>query len=121
VRIVNNDWECAQGCFPVEVGKGRKGRYERLTDLRRQGAEAALLLLGLVRRHWGVENRLHYVRDETLGEDRCRARKGDSAQVLAAIRNVAVHLLEQVEAPSKAFATRHLIVHPHDALPLLLA
>jgi hypothetical protein len=64
---------------------------------------------------------LHYVRDETLGEDRCRVRKGDSAQVLAAIRNVAVHLLEGVEAPSKAAATRHFFVHPHDALPLLFS
>jgi hypothetical protein len=41
------------------------------------------------------------------------------AQVLAAIGNVAVHLLEQVEGPSKACSARHFLVHPHDALPLL--
>ena len=30
-------------------------------------------LLALVRNHWHIENRLHYVRDFTYDEDRCRA------------------------------------------------
>jgi predicted transposase YbfD/YdcC len=67
-----------------------------------------------------VENRLHYVRDETLGEDRCRVRKGQGAQVLAALRNAVVHLLEGIEANSKAAATRRLAAHPKEALLLLL-
>ena len=31
-------------------------------------------LLALVRNHWHIENRLHYVRDFTYDEDRCRVR-----------------------------------------------
>jgi len=77
-------------------------------------------LLRRVRQHWEIENRLHYVRDETLGEDRCRVRKGNGAQVLAALRNACVHLLEGVEAPSKAAATRRFAAHPEEALLLLL-
>jgi len=77
-------------------------------------------LLGRTRGHWGVENRLHWVRDETLGEDRCRVRTGNGAQVLAALRNACVHLLEGVEAPSKAAATRRFAAHPKEALLLLL-
>jgi hypothetical protein len=46
-------------------------------------------------------------------------RKGNGAQVLAALRNAAVHLLEGVEASSKAAATRRFAVHPEEALPLL--
>ena len=30
-------------------------------------------LLNIVRRHWEVENRVHYVRDFSYDEDRCRA------------------------------------------------
>ena len=41
------------------------------------------------------------MRDETLGEDRCRVRKGNAAQVLAAIRNACVHLLGEVERPQQ--------------------
>jgi predicted transposase YbfD/YdcC len=89
-----------------------------LTSLGRDRADAGSLLRR-VRGHWGVENRLYYVKDETLGEDRCRVRKGHGAQVLAAIRNAAVHLLEGVKASSKAAATRRFAAHPEEALPLL--
>lgn len=44
---------------------------------------------------------------------------GHGALVLAALRHVAVHLLEQVEARSKAAANRRLAVRPREALPLL--
>jgi hypothetical protein len=63
---------------------------------------------------------LHYVRDETLGEDRCRVRTGSAPQLLAAIRNVVVYLLESVKAGSKAAATRRFAAQPHRALPLLV-
>jgi predicted transposase YbfD/YdcC len=96
----------------VEVAYG-------ITSLGRQQA-GARRLLGLVRGHWGIENKLHYVKDETLGEDRCRVRTGSSPEVLALLRDVAVHLLEGVKARSKAAATRRLMVHPEEALPLLL-
>ena len=89
-----------------------------ITSLGRQGADAETIL-GLVRQHWGIENKLHYVRDETLGEDRCRARKGSTPQVLAAIRNVAVFLLDKVEAASNAAATRRFAAHPEEAVALI--
>jgi len=48
-------------------------------------------LLELSRDHWAIENRLHYVRDVTFNEDRCRVRAG--ARALAAIRNLVLHLI----------------------------
>jgi len=48
-------------------------------------------LLELSRNHWAIENRLHYVRDVTFNEDRCRTRSG--ARALAAIRNLALFLI----------------------------
>jgi predicted transposase YbfD/YdcC len=102
----------AKGKVTVEVVYG-------ITSRPRTTAPAAKLL-GYVRGHWGIETGLHYVRDEALGEDRCRVRKGSSPQVLAALRNVVVHLLEEVEASSKAAATRRFAVHPEKALPFLL-
>jgi len=46
---------------------------------------------GAIRAHWGIENRAHYVRDVTLGEDasRIRTRPG----VMARIRSVALNIL----------------------------
>jgi hypothetical protein len=40
-------------------------------------------LLALVRAHWGIENRLHHVRDVSFEEDRCRSRAGGSAGMRA--------------------------------------
>ena len=100
-----------KGVTTVEVVYGITSLSVEQADARR--------LLGLTRGHWGIENKLHYVRDETLGEDRCRVGTGDSAQVLAAVRHVVVHLLEGVRAASKAAATRRFAAHPEEAVTLL--
>jgi hypothetical protein len=89
-----------------------------ITSLRPEQADAARLLR-LVRRHWHIENRLHYVRDVTLGEDSCRVRRGAAPQVLAALRNAVVHLLSGLGLPSRAAAIRRLQTCPAEALALL--
>lgn len=50
-------------------------------------------LLQLIRDHWAIENRLHYVRDVTFLEDRCRIRAG--ARPIAALRNLAISLIRR--------------------------
>jgi predicted transposase YbfD/YdcC len=51
-------------------------------------------LLSLARDHWGaIENGLHYVRDEVLGEDRSTIFRGQAPQNLAALRNAALNSL----------------------------
>jgi hypothetical protein len=67
-----------------------------ITSLGEEEADAARLL-ELVRGLWGIENGLHWVRDVTLGKDKCRVRRGHAPQVLAALRNVAVHPLSGPE------------------------
>jgi len=54
-------------------------------------------LLELTRTHWAIENRLHYVRDVSFNEDRCRVRSG--ARALAAIRNLVLHLIRSAGMP----------------------
>jgi hypothetical protein len=46
-----------------------------------------MMLLTWWRDHWGIENRSHYVRDVTLGEDACQIYKGHAPQNFAALRN----------------------------------
>jgi hypothetical protein len=89
-----------------------------MTSLTPQEANAERLS-GLVRQHWAIENALHYVRDVTLGEDACRVRIGSAPQVLAALRNVVIHLLAGVDAINCAAAIRRLNAHPEEAIALL--
>jgi predicted transposase YbfD/YdcC len=46
----------------------------------------------LWRGHWTIENRKHYVRDVTLGEDRQPMHSGQAPQVLAAVRNTLIDM-----------------------------
>ena len=117
------DWPGVGQVFEVErvrvvAGQTSVEVVHGITSLGRHQADAQRLL-GLVRGHWGIENGLHRVRDVTLGEDDCQVRTGSAPQVLAAIRNAVVHLLEGVKAASKAAATRTFAAHPAKALPLL--
>lgn len=89
-----------------------------ITSLSAARADAATLL-GYVRDHWHIENRLHYVRDVTLGEDACRVRTGHAPHVLAAVRNTALYLLRTVGARTCAEAIEQLQVHPHEARGLI--
>lgn len=42
----------------------------------------------LRRNHWAIENREHYVRDKTFGEDLQQVRTGNQPNAYAAIRNL---------------------------------
>ena len=117
------DWPRVGQVFRLVRERVVKGRTTTevvygITSLSRRRADAAKLL-GLSRAHWGIENGLHYTRDETLGEDRCRARRGNSPQVLASLRNVAVYLLRRMRTSSAAAAVRQLAADPQQALDLL--
>jgi predicted transposase YbfD/YdcC len=51
--------------------------------------------LHAVRRHWSIENELHWVLDIAFREDESRVRKGYGAQNLAILRHIALNLLKQ--------------------------
>lgn len=86
-----------------------------ITSVPRERAGAAALL-GWVRGHWGIENRLHYVRDVTMGEDANRTRSGSGPQVLAALRNLAISILRRDEVTNIAAALRRNAARVRDLL-----
>jgi predicted transposase YbfD/YdcC len=54
---------------------------------------AADRVLQIVRGHWGIENRLHWVLDVVFNEDRGRARKDNGPENLAVLRRFAVNII----------------------------
>lgn len=82
-------------------------------------AELAPLVMTWWREHWHVENRLHYVRDVTMGEDASRIRSDSAPQILAAIRNAALALLRSGGWSNIAAALRHHAAKPLKALALI--
>jgi predicted transposase YbfD/YdcC len=85
-----------------------------ITSLTAEVADAARLL-ALLRSHWGIENRLHYVRDVTCREDQCRIRSRAAPQALAAIRNTALTIIRRSgRRPVEGF--EHFAEHRQQAL-----
>lgn len=99
--------------------KGKAARQVRyaITSL---GTEvSAAKLLRLMRGHWGIENRLHYVRDFTMGEDGSQVRTKSAPQVMAALRNLVLNILRMAGATNIAATIRNIGWQPNGALKLL--
>lgn len=58
-------------------------------------ARPATTVNDLVRGHWGIENRVHWVLDVTFHEDASRIRSGDAPQNMAVVRHIALNLLRK--------------------------
>jgi predicted transposase YbfD/YdcC len=76
-------------------------------------------LLALKRGHWQIENRLHYVRDVTLDEDRSLVHVGHAPSVMALFRDLALNLLRQAGYRTIATRLRFHSCHPEEAVALL--
>jgi predicted transposase YbfD/YdcC len=74
----------------------------------------------LIRQHWAVENRLHWRRDATLGEDDCGVRFPPLAQMLAVLNSVVLSLMDLHQVANVARQRRRFASHPHEALAWVL-
>ena len=123
-----NDWFETQWAGVAQVFRLRRhvkdGDKEReetvygLTNLPRKKANASRLL-AFQQAHWRIENRLHWRRDVTLGEDACQIRMTGAPQALAALNGGVLALMDWLHVPNVASQMRHFCAHPIEALHLL--
>ena len=57
--------------------------------------------------HWGIENKLHGVRDVTFREDACRVRAPAAVQAFAALRNTAITVIRRLGFVNTVEALEH--------------
>lgn len=93
------------------TGQATREHVFAITSLPASDASAAELA-ALIRGHWGIENRLHWVRDVTYDEDRSQIRTGGAPRLMAAIRNLAISVHRLAGAASIAAATRSAMRDP---------
>ncbi len=119
------EWAGVERVFRLEREITHKGKLRRevvygLTSLPSTAASSQKLL-SLVREHWLIENRLHWRRDVSLGEDSCQSWQGQVPQVLAALNNAVLSLLDRLKVANVPAKQREFAADPVKALPLLLA
>jgi len=84
---------CAVRMVAERTVRGRTTRAVRYYITNLPVTVGAARVADLVRGHWGVENSLHWVLDDTFQEDRCRLRTGHAARNMAALRRIALNIL----------------------------
>jgi hypothetical protein len=82
------------------------------------GQRDPLHLAGYIRRHWRIENKIHYVRDVTYREDASRVRTASRPRVMAT-GNLAIGLIRQAGHTKIAATTRKIRYDPRLLLTIL--
>lgn len=76
----------------------------------------------IIRGHWSVENRLHWVLDVSFAEDQSRQRKDHSAENFSRLRRIALNLLRRETTKKRGIKGKRLnAAWNHDYLLKLLA
>ena len=63
-------------------------------------------MLATVRKHWSIENSLHYVLDVSFDEDACRIRRDNGAEILSVLRHIALNLLSRDKTCKRGIKAR---------------
>jgi len=70
------------------------------------GEGAGQKIAEAVRRHWGIENSLHWVLDVSFNEDQSRIRRGSGAENFATLRRISLNLLKGQRAADHKIASK---------------
>jgi len=97
------DWNGLQTLGMVESERilGEEKTVERRYYLSSLKAEAPRFA-DAVRRHWEIENKLHWSLDVSFGEDQCRVRVKHAAENFSLLRRMALHILKKEQASAKS-------------------
>lgn len=104
----------------IQKGEERVEIVYGMTSLPRKKADAKRLL-ELNRKHWSIENRLHYRRDVTLGEDASQVRVKGAPAVLAALNGGILALMDFLGVKNVAKQMRYYCAQYQEALQLLFS
>lgn len=125
-----NDWFAKRWAGVAQVF-----RLERTTTLLKSGTvrqqivygisnlslsqAPASRMLALNRGHWGIENRLHWRRDVSLGEDSCQTRTGAAPGILARLNSAILSFMDRLGVANVPRQIRFFDAHVDQALQAL--
>ena len=103
----------------VKTGKRSEQTIYGITSLSVE-EYGAKQLLDLTRKHWRIENGLHYRRDVTFKEDRVRKKSINGGQIMAALNNLAIGILRKTGWENIAQARRFYEIQFAKAIELII-
>ncbi len=94
-------WPGLHAVLAVETIRSINGTAKTVAEWRyylTSGHDAHEVLAAAIRKHWTIENNLHWVLDVTFREDESRVRDRIAARNLAVLRKVALNLISRDQA-----------------------
>lgn len=120
LKNIDLDWVGVQSLIQVErIGIRSGKKYLQTNHYISSLVSKATTFANEIRQHWGIENRLHWVKDVIFGEDNAPLSNYNAASNWSIIRNVAINLARKGGYDSLTKAERFL-AHDIDKLFLLL-
>ena len=104
---IDADWASIELVIKMERITNRKGKIKNeisyyVSSLETENAE--ILALG-IRKHWSIENRLHWVKDVIQNEDNSKIKKENGIITLSILKNIAINISRQNGFDSIKYAT----------------
>lgn len=120
----DTQWKGLAGLIKITSERTNKTTGEKQTDCRyyissRQCGPTEML--SIIRQHWGIENKLHWMLDVHFGEDASQKRAGYAAQNFSIISRIALNLLQNEKSRKLSIKKKRLAAGwQHEYLALLL-
>ena len=114
------DWYGDKQVFKIEREIKRKEKTSLetvygITSLESSPEE----LLNLVRGHWSIENKSHWIRDVVYDEDRNQVKNSVIGQMMASLRNLSISLIRLSGRNSISSSCRYFSANPVLAMELI--
>ncbi len=117
-------WKALRSVVEVQSQREIKGKVTTEKRYYISSLEAkADKMSNVVRQHWGVENKLHWVLDISFNDDQSRIRKGNAPRNIAIIKKTALNLMQIIKKSRPRVslkAMRKLAGWDHDFLDSVL-
>lgn len=126
-HFLADDWTGIQQVFCLERTVTRRGRQGTTTTVEQVYGFTSLpasrsspqQLLDWVQAHWRIENRSHWRRDASLGEDRLQLSNKTAAITIATLNCILLALFDFLSIANCCKAMRHFNAYPAHAMRLL--
>ena len=108
-------WEgiqCIVKITATVVKEGKETKEERyyISSLKGDAAQ----INRAIRKHWAIENNLHWVLDVTFNEDDCRVKTGHGAENLSIVRRIALNKLKNDTSENSSLKIKRKIAGWND-------
>ena len=124
LRKRHPQWTSLNSVIEIKSQRETKGKVTTETRYYISSLKTdATQLAHVVRQHWGIENKLHWVLDIAFNDDQSRIRKGNAPRNIAIIKKTALNLLraiKQVKSRVSLKAMRKLAGWDHGFLDSVL-